>query len=95
MSPESASFLKELQEPTFLAFLDRLIAGGEIAFAIELLDFVYCDEEQPRQLPETLAFRVLSAFSRSESRSQGIDYHWSAVAERFIAQFPSRRTGPL
>jgi len=84
--------LKELEESTLLAFMERIAKTEHIAFVLELLDFVYCDKDKPRQLPESETMEILKMSGRANSRNQGVDYHWSVVADQFLKQFPSRRT---
>ena len=83
--------LKELAEQTFLAFAQRVRAAGDIGFVVELFDYVYCAPDEIRRLPEAATMEVLRDCGRADSLNDGIDYHWSVVAERFAEQFPSRR----
>jgi hypothetical protein len=84
--------LKSLNEDTFLEFFRRVLSANETAFALELLDFVYCQDGDRRTLPEDTTWEVLNAAEVDRPCGQADDYHWSVVASQFVAQFPPRVT---
>jgi len=85
-------FLKNLREETLLVLIDQLCCANEVCSALELLDFVYCQKEQLRPLPQNETLEALRSYAQTGSRRDHADYDWSVVAEQYIEQFPSQQT---
>ena len=84
-------YLKKLQEDTFLSLIERLQTAGNVEYALQLLDYVYCDECDHRSLPETKTLTLLCTFGEGEFCGHGAYYSWSRVANQFLNEYPSRQ----
>jgi hypothetical protein len=88
--------LRGLREENVEAIVERVLDAGEVTFALELVDFVYCDEKDRRTLPRELTLRVLRGGSdRSRSRGSQDSYHWAVVAGQFVCQYPESQGAVL
>ena len=84
-----SSYLTTLSETVFLAFVQRLVDSDQAPYAVALFSVVYCDNQDPRKLPEDETMAILRAFAESKTREY--DYQWREVAQAFVEQFPKRK----
>ncbi len=85
--------VRRLREENVHAIIERLLRAGEIPYALELVDFVYCAKEEPRTLPRQLILQVLSAPGKDSTGPQSnSDYHWNVVVEQLISQHPESQS---
>jgi transcriptional regulator with XRE-family HTH domain len=80
--------LRGLADRTVQTIIDRLRIGGEIQTALEVVCTVYCQENDPKRLPQDLTARLLESAAPRE-RGRHSEYVWSVVAKQHIAQYPS------
>lgn len=84
--------LRELSDDLVEKMLSRLIAAGQVACALELMDYIYCDKDERRTLPEKLAFELLVCDESADERREAMsNYYWSVIADQFIEQHSGRR----
>ncbi|MBI5249457.1 MAG: ATP-binding protein [Desulfomonile tiedjei] len=92
------SSVNHMSESVFEQIVDVLLADPSsfaASTALDLVDFRYCRRKAEQQLPETLAYRVLTHpgfFHKPETgrRDQMDEFRWKDVASSFVRLYPDR-----
>jgi hypothetical protein len=83
--------LRQIKKQNIEFLVQRLILSQQICYALEIINYVYCDNDGKRELPEELTFELLfSEESSHDQRNPMTSYHWSVITKQFLVQYPGR-----